>query len=381
MKTRAACGWGCAAGVVLGCLATASPAAELRTIQTKYYTIHTDLSEDDAREAELRLTLMAEEYARRLEGLAGAVRERLPFFLFKDMRDYIAAGGEPGSVGVFKGDRLMAVQFAKAPDELWKTVQHEGFHQFVLAAVGPGIPIWANEGMAEYFSHGVFCGDRFMVGFIPPDRLARVQKGIRERKFKKIAEMLHLPHQDWNNELKLTNYDQAWSMVHFLAHADNGKYQQEFIGYLRDVSRGQDADRMWSKHFGNDATAFQRRWESYWLDMKGRPTDDLYAEATLSTLTSFYARARIERQSFDTIDAFLKAGRDGTLKLTKNWLPPTLFKDAAGDAASHGTWSIAGKGSSTYLQVELEGGLVLEGRYKTNGDKVVNVDIRERRKR
>jgi hypothetical protein len=365
-----------------GLAASAARAGELRTLQTKYYVIHSDLDPQGTREAELRLTLMAEEYARRLEGLAGAVRQRLPFFLYNDLEDYYAAGGMPGSVGVFTRDRLMAASHPKNPDMLWPTVQHEGFHQFVLAAVGERIPIWANEGLAEYFSHGIFCGDRFLVGFVPQARLQRVRDGIREKQFKPLAEMLVLAHSEWNQELHGGNYDQAWSMVHFLAHAEKGRYQQAFISYLRDMSRGQDAQRTWNKHFGDNNRAFQERWAEYWLALPDNPTADLYAEAVASIVTSFHARARLARQEFETIDEFFAAAKGRTLKQnTDDWLPPRLIESAAEAAPRFGTWSLSGKGAQRIVVLEMADGTTLEGHHKIRGSSVASIEIRERRRR
>ena len=61
-------------------------------------------------------------------------RGRLGFYLFLDAKDYFAAGGILGSVGCYKADksgaRLMAMAPGGANPQLWKIVQHEGFHQF-----------------------------------------------------------------------------------------------------------------------------------------------------------------------------------------------------------------------------------------------------------
>ncbi len=52
--------------------------AELKTYQTKYYVLHTDLEQDGVRELISRLTVMADEYHERTRGFAGTVRVRLP---------------------------------------------------------------------------------------------------------------------------------------------------------------------------------------------------------------------------------------------------------------------------------------------------------------
>ena len=73
--------------------------------ETKYYIIHTDLDPDDAHEAAIRVTKMAEVYADRTRGFSGVIRKKFPFILFKDVEDYHAAGGPEGSAGVFNGSR------------------------------------------------------------------------------------------------------------------------------------------------------------------------------------------------------------------------------------------------------------------------------------
>src|SRR5687767_4708156 len=70
-------------------------ATNLATYEGRYYVIHTDLERDQAREAEIRMARMAEEYHARTRDFAGNIREKFPFYLFKNEKDYIAAGGKP----------------------------------------------------------------------------------------------------------------------------------------------------------------------------------------------------------------------------------------------------------------------------------------------
>src|SRR6266542_1457347 len=81
----------------------------LRQYESKYYLIHTDLPPLEAREAQVRMTRMAEEYLQRTAGFAGQLKERLPFYLYKDRVDYEKAGGIENSGGIFDGQRLIAL--------------------------------------------------------------------------------------------------------------------------------------------------------------------------------------------------------------------------------------------------------------------------------
>ena len=140
------------AGVTLAICATAHGqnrgprSAPLRTIQLPYYILHTDLSDAEVRETDLRTTRMFEEYQRITAGFAQKVDRKFDFFLFRNRADYVAAGGPEKSAGVYIriGDnrRLMAFTEGAADDGTWETVQHEGFHQFVDATVKAPLPPW-----------------------------------------------------------------------------------------------------------------------------------------------------------------------------------------------------------------------------------------------
>lgn len=351
--------------------------AQMRTYQTKYYVLNTDLDEQGVQEATLRITLMAEEYRRRTQGFTGQVRDRLPFFLFNDRMAYIKAGGHPQSAGVFTGTALAAVVTPDNPERTWHVVQHEGFHQFVHAAIGEKLPTWANEGMAEYFGEGVYTGSGFYVGLIPPERLARIKKGIKEAKFKSLRGMMMTSHDLWNSDLTGANYDQAWSMVHFLAHAEKGLYEKPFSAFLRDVSKQMDWERAWQKNMGGDVVTFELRWKQYWLGLADDPTADLRAEAALSTITSFYARAASQRQKFETWDEFVTAAKEGKLRApAKDTLPPKLLESALEQTKDLGDWSLADvKGGWKWPRCTTKSGTTLEGRFKIAEGKVASVTV------
>jgi len=274
----------------------------MRTITTPYYILHTDVSDDDALEAQLRITRMYEEYQRRTAGFAAAqVKEKFPFFLFRKEADYQAAGGPPKSAGVYQesrdGKRLMAIAGYRTNDYTWSVVQHEGFHQFVAATIKADLPIWVNEGLAEYFGEAQWTGDGFVSGLINPARMDDVRLGIR-RSFKPFKDLMTLSDDEWIRDLNAANYDEAWSMVHFLANADNGRYQPSFVKFMTAVSKGVDGQQAWTDVFGKDVGGFQQQYAKWWLDQPEDPTRVGYLKVMVQTYTSFLARATILRNTF-----------------------------------------------------------------------------------
>ena len=359
-------------------IAPPKSSGEMRVYPTKYYIIHTDIRTDDAKEAVIRMTKMAEEYHDRTREFSGEIRARLPFYLFKDRDEYYEAGGLPGSAGVFTGSALLAIAGDQTSGRTWHVVQHEGFHQFADAVIRGELPTWLNEGLAEYFGESLFTGDGFVSGVIPPSRMKRIQQQVRDNQFKSIQQIMTLSHAEWNRVMTLANYDQAWSMVHFLAHGEGGRYQQPFVNFMKLIGRGTPWPNAWAQTFGS-AAGFEQRWKEYWLNLPQDPTKDLYAQAVTATFTSFLARAQTQKQQFSSFDEFLSAAKAGEVKTGQtidDWLPPGLLQgavDALKDSKLH--WTLESKGKEPLLAVDLPDGTRLVGSYFLRGGHVGRVWI------
>ena len=96
----------------------------------------------------------------------------------------------------------------------------------------------------------------------------------------------------WSADLQKINYDQAWSMVHFLINADGGKYQSGFVNFMTQIGQGQAWPQAWQHNFANTA-AFEAEWKNWWLSQNEDPTSNLYVQATCQTLTSYLAACRV----------------------------------------------------------------------------------------
>jgi hypothetical protein len=362
----------------------ATPPASMQTYPSKYYIIHTDLGTDDVKEAVIRMSRMAEEYHNRTQGFSGDIRDRLPFYLFRDAEEYYEAGGLPGSAGVFlqRGDgssRLMAIAGDETSGRTWHVVQHEGFHQFAHAVIRGELPTWVNEGIAEYFGESLFTGDGFVTGVIPPHRLRRVQEEIKAGRLKSIKDMMLTSHEAWNANLQIENYDQAWSMVHFLAQGENGRYQDAFVNFMKLIGKGTPWPNAWKQTFG-DAVGFEQKWKDYWLNLPENPTSDLYAQAVTAIFTSFLSRASTQKQTFDNFQEFLSNAQAGKIKVgrtVEDWLPPKLLSEAV-EAVPHApvTWKIQHTaGKPPELIAELTDGTRMIGSFALSGGHATKVNV------
>jgi hypothetical protein len=164
-----------------------------------------------------------------------------------------------------------------------------------------------------------------VTGVIPPGRCKRIQDSITKKRFKSIKSMMLLSHAQWNMELSGLNYDMAWSMTHFLAHGEDGKYQAAFSQFVRDLGHNKRWEQAWEANFGS-AEGFEKRWSEWWLAQDPMVTRDLYVKATVSAMTSFIGRAATQKQTFDDLEEFTRNAKEGTIKIAADdWLPPTLI--------------------------------------------------------
>ncbi|MCK4602638.1 MAG: DUF1570 domain-containing protein, partial [Phycisphaerae bacterium] len=317
----------------------------MKAYKTPYYTIYTDREIEMVREAAARMTAMAGDYRRRTKGFSKAVPKRMPFYLFSKPSDYHLAGGMRGSAGVYMGDKLMAMAPVGTDDFVWEIVQHEAFHQFAHKAVSDKLPVWVDEGLAEYFGCGIWTGDGFVTGLIPPRRMKRIQHHIKKDNILPFLEMITMDLRQWNRQMSHRNYDQAWSMVHFLIHADDGKYEKAFAAFIKDIVRGRRWRQAFQARLGRDLEGFQKQYMQWWTSLPENPTAQRYTRAVVETLTSFLARASRQKMKFESVEEFFEAAGDGKIKVDirkapRLWLPPKLLKDALKEAQNLEEWSL-----------------------------------------
>ncbi len=360
----------------------AEDAPKLQRYETKYYILVTDVPREQAQEAAVRMNKMAEEYHGRTRDFSGVIREKFPFYLYRNRADYLAGGGIEGTDGVFDGKALYAVAGAQLTDRTWHVVQHEGFHQFAAGVIGGDLPVCVNEGLAEYFGEAktVSPGMEFVSGVIPAWRMKRVRDEIQNNKFISVDHMMSMSHEQWNAKFTIANYDQAWSMVQFLAHGDVGKYRAAFAAFMRDLSQGKSSGLAWSDNFGS-TTGFEEKWKTYWMSLPDDPSAQLHVEVTVARLTSFLARAVAMKETFVSFEDFRVVARDGKLKMSKtDWLPAGLLKSALGDADELGRggaqWTLVAGSAMPQVRCKLKDGTICVGTFQIQNGQVVRVDTK-----
>lgn len=269
------------------------PTPTLTVYRSKHYRIFTNLSQRETVPFGRHMDALFEQYNKRFRGLGEKPIERMPLYLFETEQQYdrflqehdIDASHSGGMFFVtHKLEGLATWVDARSRRKTFEVLQHEGFHQFAWHAIGPGLPIWLNEGLAQYFEHAVLDEDgRMSLGMTSRARIERVRAAINQNDTLPIRTLMRVTTEQWarvlRNHPERANllYAQSWSLAYFLIHGDGGKHQPKLIDYLKRLSSGERAEDALLMAFGKDGLEpLTDDWRAFAL--KQRP--DEVAEAS-----------------------------------------------------------------------------------------------------
>ncbi len=249
--------------------------ADLDKYTSRFYVVHTNLTKAQAVEFGAHMDLVYASFSKQFRALRGKKQRPQNLYLLRSHQDYQQTLRELGFDGTgtggvfFWGDRTgLATWVEGKPRNLTLAVlQHEGFHQFAHARLGAELPVWLNEGLAEYFEHAIVVKQKVRTGIIDGDRLDAVRRAVDTNTAIAFDDLLNTTHAQWNGFVTSgvprggLQYAQSWLIVHFLVHGDNGRYRKVFGNYLVELSNGRDHTTAFRNAFGTlDTAPFAQRW-------------------------------------------------------------------------------------------------------------------------
>lgn len=299
MTDRTSCSRGAWAWCLVGLLAVAVR-ADLVSYNSRSYVIQSDLPADEVRLYAAHMDKVFAEYQARFSSFRSKRSGPMPLFLFRTQQGYMTYLAShnidaTNSGGMFfvraNGQGLATFVEGSTREASYSVLQHEGFHQFAYNYIGGDLPIWANEGLAQYFEDGIIVKNAMKLGIANKQRIDRVRHALETGKAIDFDRLLAISGEEWSATLArdpakaVLLYAQSWSVVYFLVHGDNGKYRQAFERYLKLVGSGRESTRAFPEAFGSSDTApFRRRWEQFAL--KQEPDDLTTALSRLEFLSA-----------------------------------------------------------------------------------------------
>lgn len=252
---------------------------DLRTFKSHHYEIHTNLQREQVVPFGRHMDRMFEQFEKRFSGFRSQRAGAMPIYLLRTHEDYLrfmAARGinAANSGGMFfvlpESQGLATWTEARSRSQTFEVLQHEGFHQFAHAYLGAQLPVWANEGLAQYFEDAILVRSRLEIGLANDRRLALVKHAVRTGTALPLETLLNIDYDQWSATLRgdaeraRLLYAQSWNVVYFLVHGDGGKYQRAFTRYLHLISDGRDSAAAFRQAFGTQNLGpVEKRWRSF----------------------------------------------------------------------------------------------------------------------
>jgi tetratricopeptide (TPR) repeat protein len=176
--------------------------------------------------------------------------------------------GRPANVaGYFQpGDDVnyIAMSLDSGERDPYATAFHEYVHLHLRDSV-PGIPLWLNEGLAEFYGSLQFSSGQALLG-APISPYIRL---LRNREMLPLTTLFSIgsnsPHYN-EQEKSGIFYGESWALVHYLmlgAGGPGGNRQEQFKQFLQLVSRGDDTDKALRAAFGTSLAVVEKELQDY----------------------------------------------------------------------------------------------------------------------
>ena len=248
---------------------------------SRFYAIRSDLDRAVTARYSALLDTMYGEYTSRLDHLRRRQADVLAVYMFARQQDYlntlrsrfgIDGTGSGGMFFVSPNGAGLAFFTERVPEEQVRhVIQHEGFHQVAWSFFANDLPIWVNEGMAEFFGMAEVLNGDVVIGQIDATALRSIQAAIAAGTHLPLATMLNMSNEAWGANVRggdaRLHYDQAWSMVQFLIYGDGGKYRSSFNQYLQHLNAGVPSLQAFGRAFGATGQqmieAFEVKWKEF----------------------------------------------------------------------------------------------------------------------
>jgi hypothetical protein len=198
-------------------------------------------------------------------------KDKYRVIVFDTVKQYMDYGSPPNTGGYYQ-DLTKKLVFWKQPKEsdTLLVLYHETFHQF-LAYYLDHAPQWFNEGHGDYFGPSVYNEKTKQMEIkTNPWRLRSIQGAIQANKYQPLPKLMQMTQQEMYDPKTVgMNYAQAWSMIHFFWHFDNGKYGKLLQAYFQFLVKDEDLKGAYDAAFGKaDLAKIEQEWKDYVLKLR-----------------------------------------------------------------------------------------------------------------
>jgi tetratricopeptide (TPR) repeat protein len=236
---------------------SAASAADWVRVETPNFVVYGESGEARVREVADEFERFREALARVIPSAATPAAVPTVVVVFASQRSFDPyvprVNGKPITLGgyFYATEDLNLVALADGNrDESLRTIFHEYVH-LVLDNVARGMPLWLNEGLAEYYSTFQVDdgGRRALIGKVIPSHIQL----LNTRRLMTIPELLAVDRDSptyTEGQQQSLFYAQSWALVHLLVSGSANRASQ-LVTYARLVSEGAPSPDAWQQVFSD----------------------------------------------------------------------------------------------------------------------------------
>ncbi|MDX6695368.1 MAG: hypothetical protein QOF02_2971 [Blastocatellia bacterium] len=263
--------------LALLCLLVAAPLSSTAaakdtwtSVRSKNFFLVGNASEKDIRRVATRLEQFRDVLGRLLKKANLASSTPTTVIVFKSESAYkqFAPKGTDGYFMPGEDMNYIALSGAQNTDNPYNQNPYNViFHEFVHLLVKnnlANVPVWFNEGLAEYYSTlEVLEGDRKVKIGNP---IANHVLYLREQKLLPLRTLFEVDHRSplYNESSKRgVFYAQSWALLHYLLLGDNAKRQPQFNAFLNLIMSNKSVDEAFQQAFQTDFATMEKELREY----------------------------------------------------------------------------------------------------------------------
>ncbi len=219
-----------------------------------------------------------------------SLRELLPEYWERE-------GAKPAGVFLRGLDKhFVVVRIDARSEDRYRLVYHEYFH-LLLSLNTRRLPVWLNEGLAEFWEQTVVRGSRVNMGTPNPNHIDLLDRQ-QMLPLHDLLSMERNPHESDPDRVGIF-YAQAWALTHLLLLGDTKGGSATFLGkYVAMVEEGADPQQAFVTVFGAvddmakklERYVRQTRMSDLRMEAPEKVDDDSFAETELSESAAAAAR-------------------------------------------------------------------------------------------
>jgi tetratricopeptide (TPR) repeat protein len=112
----------------------------------------------------------------------------------------------------------------------------------LLSSGHPGLPLWAERGLADFYAHTTVQGDKVLIGRAAPERIQL----LRDRDLVPLDRLFtadrRSPYHTKEDQLHLFDAT-AWALVHYLMLGDKGVHQELLAQFVALSDKGEGSQK------------------------------------------------------------------------------------------------------------------------------------------